>query len=124
MTDFTPVNLKDFLGKEVSVILRNGKKVKGCLTFESMYPCYPYKLGSTCYTRDGKVLIDKYCNRDILTIWSEEPEIGKPKTLWEVMYEEKWCRSGCDEFCRIVEKWMAQFSSEGGDFSILTENIK
>ena len=37
----------------------------------------------------------------------EEPE--ELKTLYQMMYDEKWCTSGCDEFCKIVKRWMSQY---------------
>jgi hypothetical protein len=39
---------------------------------------------------------------------SQEPK--ERKTLYQMMYDEKWCKSGCDEFCDIVKRWMSQYA--------------
>ena len=41
----------------------------------------------------------------------EEPE--ELKTLYQMMYDEEWCKSGCDEFCDIVKRWLSQYEING-----------
>ena len=61
----------------------------------------------------------------------EEPQ--KPKTLYQMMYDEKWCKSGCDEFFEIVENWISQYGCDYNDryaegyedaLKTLKENLK
>ena len=40
-----------------------------------------------------------------------EPE--ELKTLYQMSYDEKWCKSGCDEFCDIVKRWLSQYEIDG-----------
>ena len=42
---------------------------------------------------------------------SQEPE--ELKTLHQMMYDEEWCKSGCDEFCDIVKRWLSQYEING-----------
>ena len=42
---------------------------------------------------------------------SQEPE--ELKTLHQMMYDEEWCKSGCDEFCDIVKRWLSQYEIDG-----------
>ena len=41
----------------------------------------------------------------------QEPE--ELKTLHQMMYDEEWCKSGCDEFCDIVKRWLSQYEING-----------
>ena len=41
----------------------------------------------------------------------QEPE--ELKTLHQMMYDEEWCKSGCDEFCDIVKRWLSQYEIDG-----------
>ena len=62
----------------------------------------------------------------------EEPE--ELKTLYQMMYDEEWCKSGCDEFCDIVKEWMSQYTHNvmNGEYlkgyeeclTVLKENLK
>ena len=60
-------------------------------------------------------------------------EQQKSKTLYQMMYDEKWCKSGCDEFCEIVEEWISQYGCDYNDryaegyedaLATLKENLK
>ena len=63
---------------------------------------------------------------------SQEPE--ELKTLYQMMYDEEWCKSGCDEFCDIVKEWMSQYADnvmcgeykKGYEYclTVLEENLK
>lgn len=72
MIDFIPINLQNYIGKEVTVILRNGKKLVDRIIYDYRFPDYPYKFGIRCYTKDGRTLIDKNCRTDIAFLWVEE----------------------------------------------------
>jgi hypothetical protein len=62
----------------------------------------------------------------------EEPE--ELKTLYQMLYDEKWCKSGCDEFCDVVKRWMSQYADnvmcgeykKGYEYCLLVleENLK
>jgi hypothetical protein len=62
----------------------------------------------------------------------EEPE--ELKTLYQMFYDEKWSKSGCDDICKVVEEWMSQYADnvlcgeckKGYEYclTVLEENLK
>ena len=38
----------------------------------------------------------------------EEPE--ELKTLYQMVYDNKWTARSCDEVCNIVKEWMSQYT--------------
>ena len=74
MINYTPINLQNYIGKEVTAFLRNGKKLVDRIIYDNRVPNYPYKFGLRCYTKDGRTLIDNNCPSDIMFLWVEEKE--------------------------------------------------
>ena len=78
------INLKNYIGKKVTVFFRNLKKVEGYITYDRQYRDYPYGFNDRRYTKDGKILIDDELNWDIMEIFTEQqPEIDISKVLIE-----------------------------------------
>lgn len=40
----------------------------------------------------------------------EEPE--ELKTLYQMVYDNKWTARSCDEVCNIVKEWMSQYNCD------------
>jgi hypothetical protein len=74
MIDYIPINLQNYIGKEVTAILRNGKKLVDRIIYDNQFPNYPYKFSLRCYTKEGRTLIDNNCPSDIAFLWVEEKE--------------------------------------------------
>lgn len=49
----------------------------------------------------------------------EEPQ--KPKTLYQILYDDKWANGDCNMFCEYVEGWMTQYNC---DYVVCTEYLK
>lgn len=72
MIDYISINLQDYIGKEVTVLLRNNQKEEGLLTFHNRYPEYPYRFERKLYNKNGKCLMGYYGSLDIAFLWVDE----------------------------------------------------
>jgi hypothetical protein len=69
------INLKNYIGKKVTVFFRNLKKVEGYITYDREYRDYPYGFNDRRYTKDGKILIDNQFDWDIMKILTEQQPV-------------------------------------------------
>ncbi len=83
------INLENFISKkEVVVAFRDGTTAKGILQRMEISNNYPYIFGLQCYSRTGRVLIDKESKNDIVDIqFVEEPPMEDYKELADKLYD-------------------------------------
>jgi hypothetical protein len=62
------IDLKNFVSREVVITLRNGGVRTVKLERYEYSLDYPYLIEVTCYSRSGRVIIDKECPMDIVDI--------------------------------------------------------
>ena len=87
--------------------------------FKRVYNRYPVTdVNDTCW--DGSTWIDfKFgyiASQEDYKVGEYQPTSQEPeelKTLHQMMYDEEWCKSGCDEFCDIVKRWLSQYEING-----------